>query len=124
MERLLWVCAGGAIGSGCRYLVSLWALERFGGAFPYGTILVNASGSFLLGALLQVPTLTPTLRLTLGVGVLGGFTTYSSFNQETLVLAQQQQSFGLATVNVLGTLLLCLGAGWLGQLAMQAVVAK
>ncbi len=123
MDRFLWVCVGGAIGSGCRYLVSLWALERFGGAFPYGTIAVNALGSFLLGALLQLPALHPTLRLTLGVGVLGGFTTYSSFNQETLVLVQQHNP-GLATANVVGTIVLCLGAGWLGQLAMSAVIAK
>jgi CrcB protein len=123
MERFLCVCLGGAIGSGCRYLVSLWALERLGSGFPYGTLIVNALGSFLLGALLQLTTLPPTLRITLAVGVLGGFTTYSSFNQETLVLAQQQ-SYALAAANVLGTVTLCLCAGWLGQAAVHGVIGR
>ncbi len=123
MERFLCVCLGGAIGSGCRYLVSLWALERLGSGFPYGTLIVNALGSFLLGALLQLTSLPPTLRITLAAGVLGGFTTYSSFNQETLVLAQQH-NWTLAAVNVLGTVSLCLFAGWLGQVAMNGVIAR
>lgn len=126
MERFLWVCLGGAVGSGGRYLVSSWALERLGGAFPYGTLIVNAVGSFLLGALLQLAALNtsfpPTLRVALAAGVLGGFTTYSTFNQETLIYAQQQH-WALAAANVLGTVSLCLLAGWLGQTAVAAVVA-
>lgn len=124
MDRFLWVCLGGAIGSGARYLVSLWALARLGTAFPYGTWIVNASGSFLLGALTQLASsstsLSPTLRLALGVGVLGGFTTYSTFNQETLLYAQSQ-SLGLAAVNVLGTVSLCLAAAWIGQACVASL---
>ena len=90
MERLLYVSLGGAAGSAARYLVSLWALERCGPAFPWGTLAVNVVGSLLLGLVMQLAALVegfpPTLRLTITVGMLGGFTTYSSFNHETLVL--------------------------------------
>lgn len=123
MDRFLWVCLGGAVGSGGRYLVSLWALERFGRDFPYGTWIVNAIGSFLLGALLQFTALPPTVRLALAAGVLGGFTTYSSFNQETLALAQQH-NYALAATNIFGTLALCLFTGWLGQTAAGALASR
>ena len=127
MERFLWVCVGGAVGSGGRYLVSLWALERLGGAFPYGTLIVNSVGSFLLGALLQLGALNtsfpPTLRLALATGVIGGFTTYSTFNQETLVYLQQH-NLALAAANLLGTVSICLLAGWLGQSAVTAMMAR
>ncbi len=80
MSRLLWICLGGAVGSGARYLVSTWVLAALGPAFPWGTLAVNAIGSFLLGALMHVglstDLLSPTLRIALSTGVLGGFTTF------------------------------------------------
>jgi fluoride exporter len=85
MTRLLWICLGGAVGTGARYLLSGWLLRVAPPGFPYGTLAVNVIGSFLLALLLQVPltaeSLPPTLRLALTTGVMGGFTTYSTFNQ-------------------------------------------
>jgi CrcB protein len=82
---------GGAIGSVLRYLVAIAITHRFGHEFPYGTLLVNLSGSFLIGALAQFLLRHPAdvstfLRVLLIVGVLGGYTTFSSFSYENLGL--------------------------------------
>jgi CrcB protein len=126
MERFLWICLGGAAGTGARYLVSLWALRAAGPGFPWGTLAVNVVGSFLLGALMQVALTTdligPTLRLGLTTGVMGGFTTYSTFNYETLAYLQRSEGL-LAFANLAATVLLCLAAGALGLAAGRFVVA-
>jgi CrcB protein len=117
MSRFLWICLGGAAGTGARYLLSGWALAALGSAFPWGTLVINVSGSLLLGLLMQVgiatPLLSPTLRLALTTGVMGGFTTYSTFNYETIRYAQDG-SWPVALANVLATLLGCLAAGLAG----------
>jgi CrcB protein len=115
--RLLWICLGGAVGTGARYLVGGLVARTAGTSFPWATLAVNAIGSFLLGLVVVVgqetEALSPTLRQALAVGVLGGFTTYSTFNYETLdLLRTGAWSLGLA--NVAGTLVLCLVAGFLG----------
>jgi CrcB protein len=124
VASLLLVCLGGALGSGARYLVSTWAVRAFGADFPRGTLLVNATGSFVLAAIFALPgsRLSPELRLFLGAGVLGGYTTYSSFNTETLALFDQG-SAGLAIANVALTTVGCLGAGLLG-LALGRLLAS
>lgn len=113
MARFLLVCLGGALGSGARYLVAGWALRAFGPDFPRGTLLVNASGSFLLAAVmtasLQSEAFPPDLRLFLAAGVMGGFTTYSSFNYETLALLEQGRPVAAAGY-LLATVLGCLAA--------------
>jgi CrcB protein len=113
--RLLLVCAGGALGSGARYLVSTWATRVLGADFPRGTLLVNATGSFALAVIFALPgeRVSPDLRLFLGAGLLGGYTTYSSFNTETLALLDQG-SAGLALANVALTTVGCLVAGLAG----------
>jgi fluoride exporter len=120
MIRFLCICLGGAVGTGARYLVSGWALATLGTEFPYGTLAVNLIGSFLVGILMQVgiatPLLSPTLRLTLTTGVMGGFTTYSAFNYET-VRYFQDGSWQLAAANVAVTLVGCLAAGFTGVAA-------
>lgn len=115
MLRLLLVCAGGALGSGARYLVSTWAAKALGPDFPRGTLIVNVVGSFALAAVLasRWEGLSPELRLFLGAGVLGGFTTYSSFNFETLALLERGDA-GLAAVNLGVTVGGCLLAGLAG----------
>lgn len=124
MERLFWVCVGGAVGTGTRYLVSVWAAERFGGPFPIGTFVVNVAGCFLIGLVMHA-TLTlpwsPTLRAAITVGFLGGLTTYSSFNHETTSLLQHGAS-GLAALNALATILGGFVAGWLGLVASRHLV--
>lgn len=125
MTPLLSVCAGGALGSGARYLVSLFAARQLPAGFAWGTLIVNTLGSFLLAFLVQLslssPSLSPNTRLFLTTGVMGGFTTYSTFNQETLVLLQQG-SPGAALANILATLLTCLAAGFAG-LALARTIA-
>lgn len=108
------------MGTGARYLLSGWLLRMAGPGFPWGTLAVNVLGSFLLGLLMQVARTTnllpPTLGLALATGVLGGFTTYSTFNYETLQLFQRDEWL-LGLANLGGTVAACLAAGSLGFLA-------
>ncbi len=109
-----WVAVGGAVGSVLRFGVAEWMASRTGGAFPWGTMLVNVVGSFALGALaaMAAPDGLKYLagssgRALLMVGLCGGFTTFSSFSLQTLGLIQAGQ-FGAAAGNVVGSLVLCL----------------
>ncbi len=123
MRELLLVCAGGAVGSGLRFLVSSALLRATGPAFPWGTLVVNGLGSFAIGAVMQGALqgqVGPGLRVLLAAGVLGGFTTFSSFSWETLRLLQAGQS-GLALANVGGNLVLSLVAVALGMMLVRAV---
>jgi CrcB protein len=113
--RLLLVFVGGALGSVARYLVSTWSARALGADFPRGTLLVNVTGSFVLAFVFAVPgsRISPELRLFLGAGLCGGYTTYSSFNTETLALLDQG-SAGLAAANLALTVAGCLVAGLAG----------
>ncbi|AKT40185.1 fluoride efflux transporter FluC [Chondromyces crocatus] len=119
-QRLLWICFAGALGSGARFLVSLGA-ERLGqgqGSFPFGTLIVNVVGSFLICMVMELAAaglVSPTLRLTLTTGFLGGFTTYSAFAYETLRSAEARQ-WSITAANLVATLVLGLGAGVLGMI--------
>jgi CrcB protein len=127
MARFLWVCVGGAIGTGARYLLSGWALNRFGALFPYGTLVVNVIGSFFIGAIMQVALTTellpPAARLILTMGVLGGFTTYSSFNYETIRYLQEG-AWLLGTLNVFVMVAACLVAGMAGLASARWLVGS
>lgn len=120
MARFLWICLGGALGTGARYLLSGWVLRMTGPGFPYGTLAVNVIGSFLLCLLMQIGLSTdaipPTLRVVLATGVMGGFTTYSAFNYETLRILQED-AWLLGFVNMGAMLVSCLLAGYLGFVA-------
>jgi CrcB protein len=124
LERFLWICVAGAAGTGARYLIQLGTAKAFGQSFPYGTLIVNLAGSFLLALLMQLALsgerISPTLRLVLATGFLGGFTTYSSFNYETLALFEQR-AFGPAAGYFAATVLGCLAAGLLGFAAGRAI---
>ena len=118
MTRFLWICLGGAAGTGARYLMCSWILRTSGAGFPYGTLAVNLLGSLLLGLLMAIGTesvaLPPTARLALTAGVLGGFTTYSTFSYETMRLFLEGKP-GIAVLNVLVAVVACLAAclmGW------------
>jgi len=124
MDRLLLVCLGGALGSGARYLVGHWSVTRIGTGFPWGTLAVNLIGSFLIALLMHVSSVKPDVslnwRLFLTTGILGGFTTYSAFNQETLSYFESGElakAFGYAAV----TLLACLAAGYAGLNVSRAM---
>jgi CrcB protein len=117
MDRFLWVCLGSAVGGGSRYLVSGWVSRALGPAFPYGTLTVNFLGSFLLAGLMfagvEASAMSPTVRLALTTGVMGGFTTYSTFSYETMKYLQDG-AWGIAVANVLVTVFTCLVACLLG----------
>lgn len=120
MNRLIFVGLGGFIGAILRYLISGFAQDLSNSiSFPYGTLAVNVIGCFSLGFLTQLfenhVIVSPELRLLLLVGVLGSFTTFSTFNNETLNLIQEQKLF-LALVNISVQLILGLSAGFLGRL--------
>jgi fluoride exporter len=117
MARFAWICLGGAVGTGARYLLSGWALALLGPGFPWGTLAVNVLGSFAIGGIMHLALaaklLGPTLRLTLTTGMLGGFTTYSAFNYETLQYLRES-NWGLGLANAAAMLVLCLIAGAAG----------
>jgi CrcB protein len=117
MARFLWICLAGAAGTGARYLIGLWAGERLGTAFPFGTLIVNLTGCFLISFLmylaLNLASFPPTLRLVLTTGFLGGLTTYSSFNYETTRLLHDG-AHRTALLNLGVTLGGCFVAGLLG----------
>lgn len=93
MENIMSIAAGGAAGAVLRYFLGNILTRIWGSSFPYGTFLINIAGCFFMGLLMTVIVdkgmLSPSWRLFLCVGLLGGFTTFSSFSYETLVLLQQ-----------------------------------
>lgn len=117
VQRFLIVCGAGALGCGARYQISLWAQARFGTKLPYGTLLVNVLGAFAIALVMElsvrIADFSPNLRLAIATGLLGGLTTYSSFNYETTQLALNG-SLGRAAVNLVLTVVACLTAGLLG----------
>ena len=126
MERFFWICLGGAAGTGTRYLVAVWAAQRLGGAFPYGTLIVNLAGCFVIAAVMRTAlalSWSSTLRMTITIGFLGGFTTYSSFNYETSRLLEEGAS-GLAALNVAVTLTGGFLAGLLGSLSAAQLIGR
>lgn len=122
MERLLWVCLAGALGTGARYLINIWAGQRLGASFPYGTFIVNLAGCFLIGVVVQtalnLASFSPTLRVALITGFLGGLTTYSTFAFETTSLAQEG-AIGAALLNFGLTSVACFAAVLLGTALAQ-----
>ena len=124
MLQILAVAIGGAIGSVMRYLVSAWAAEKFGTQFPYGTLVVNVAGCFIIGLFLVLATerlaLSPYWRLFIASGFLGGLTTFSSFSYETFQLFTQSQ-FLLAVQNIGINVLAGLTATYLGAVLARAL---
>ena len=126
MATLALICLAGAAGSGARYLVAVGAARWLGLAFPYGTLAVNLTGSFLLGLVAQLgvahAAISPELRAVLGTGFLGGFTTYSSFNQELMTYLRHGPRriallYGAATL--LGGITAAALGAWAGQWAAE-----
>ena len=113
MNQVLLVALGGALGSVARYGAGMAAARLFGVGFPWGTLFVNALGGLLIGVLAaRTGPENETLRLLIGVGVLGGFTTFSTFSLESVRMLEHQAP--LALVYVLTSLVLALGGCWTG----------
>lgn len=117
----LWIAIGGAIGSVARYGIGGLVSDKYGTTFPWGTLVVNVSGSFVIGILaaLTAPEgkMTPQSRVfatqLLVTGICGGYTTFSSFSLQTLNLLRDREWF-YAGGNVLLSVILCMIAVWLG----------
>ena len=118
----LWVMLGSALGGLARFWLSVLAAYHLGEAFPYGTVAVNVTGSFVIGffATLTGPDgrvfVGTDARLFVMTGICGGYTTFSSFSLQTLTLAQDGE-WALAGLNVVLSVVLCLIAVWLGYMA-------
>jgi len=117
MNHLLAIASGGAIGALGRYLMSNGVHTMLGRSFPYGTLTVNVLGSFLMGILyillLDRVSLSMEWRAALQIGLLGAFTTFSTFSIETLLLVENGE-FSRAAVNIVLSVVLSLAAVWAG----------
>ncbi len=124
MLKIVLVAIGGGIGATSRYLVSNWAAQRFGADFPYGTLLVNVVGCFIIGAFMTLTTeriiVSPYWRLLITVGFVGGLTTFSSYSYETFKLLQDA-NVTMAMYNIMLNLVVGFLATWLGITAARLV---
>ena len=105
MSRFLWIAIGAALGANARYMVGLWAGDKLGVAFPYGTTIVNITGALMLGFILELSTdrllASPEARLLVATGFLGSYTTFSTYMVESVNLMRQGSLF-LGVANVAG----------------------
>lgn len=124
---MLWYIAfGSAIGGVARYLVGGAVQRLTPGTFPVGTLIINLTGSFLLGAILRyaidTPTLTPELRAFLSIGLCGGYTTFSTFSYETVAL-MEDGTWGRAAAYVTLSVVLSIAATFIGLAAARELIA-
>lgn len=122
--RTLWIGTAGFAGAIARYGLEGWVSGRTAGAFPWGTLAVNTSGSFLLGLLFTLFAerflMNPSLRSALTIGFVGAYTTFSTFSLETVRLIEDGAS-GLALVNVVGSVVLGIAAVYTGTFVGRAL---
>ena len=116
-ERMIIISVGAVLGANARYLLSNWAAQKWGAAFPYGTFLINLSGCLLIGFFLsltaeRVP-VDPRWRLFFAVGFLGAYTTFSTYTYDSLMLLERGQWLP-GMINLLGSTVLGLAAVMLG----------
>lgn len=121
MQPYLWIAVGSALGGMARYWCTGVAARLFGDTFPWGTLLINILGSLVIGFFVALTgpegryVVEPNIRLFVAVGLCGGFTTFSAFSLQTMVLMQEGEWLH-AGGYILGSVLLCLLAVWLGHL--------
>jgi fluoride exporter len=124
MRQVMAIAAGGALGSVLRYGLSTWVHTLAGRGFPYGTLAVNVLGCLVMGVLfvLLVERMgeSAVWRAGLLIGVLGGFTTFSTFSIETFNLIEQG-AMAKAAGNMAASLILCVGATWLGVILARQI---
>ena len=124
MYRGLLVFIGGGIGAVFRYLLAGWIYEVVGTDFPYGTLVVNVIGCFVIGLFMTIAEdrflISPSLRILVAVGIIGGFTTFSTFNFETLELLKDG-TVVLAMLNIGASIVLGLSAAWIGSIVGRAI---
>ncbi len=117
METILIIGLGGFIGANVRYWLAQWALQRFGTSFPWGTLIINVSGSFLLAIflawLLNHTGVDPRWRLLIAVGFFGAYTTFSTYATESAALLQSANWVG-AAADIVGSNGLCVIGALIG----------
>jgi CrcB protein len=122
MEIALAVAVCGGLGCLSRYFISGWVYSLLGRGFPYGTFVVNILGAFIIGFLMEFglrsALISPTLRIGITVGFLGGLTTFSTFSYETFRLLEEG-NFVTASANVITSVLVCLLFTWVGITAAR-----
>jgi CrcB protein len=129
MAAYLWVAIGSALGGVARHWCSVVAAQLFGLTFPWGTLLVNVLGSFIIGIFFTLTGLdgrfeaSADAKLFVMVGLCGGYTTFSAFSLQTLGLMQDEKWL-LAAGNIVASVVLCLIAVWLGHLLAVSINAK
>lgn len=120
----LWISLGAVVGANARYIVSRWSAKLISPSFPYGTLIINVSGSFLLGLFLvwtsERVLADPKWRLLVAIGFCGSYTTFSSYAFESFAYLEQGQ-WWLFAGNVAANNLLCLGAVLAGAAAARAI---
>lgn len=125
MSQWIAIAAGGAVGALGRFFVSGWVYETFGKGFPYGTLVVNVLGSFLMGLLfvllVEKIAADPVWRSFLMVGMLGAFTTFSTFSLETLQLLETGALLR-AMSNMLVSVVSCVLAAWVGAMVSRHLI--
>lgn len=126
MERLLLVAFGGAIGSALRYLTAIVAARWLGSDFPYGTLIVNLAGAFVIGLVQELGTeallIPDNARVFITTGMMGGLTTYSTFSYETVRL-MEANAWPQAWINVIVTTVICLSLCFVGIAVGKLVLA-
>ncbi len=125
IARYMVVALGGAAGSVARYWLSGWAQERWGAGFPYGTFIINVSGSFVLGlfsTLWMRLAWSDYARLLIAMGFLGAYTTFSTFEFESLRLIAIEGRYRAAFIYVVGSVVVGLGAAYLGVVMARLLV--
>ncbi len=124
MLKIFMAGLGGFFGSMLRYALSTFVYRLLGTDFPYGTLVVNILGSFLIGFFMGLVenglVISPNLRVFIAIGFLGGFTTFSSFSYETIELFKEGAWFS-GWANVVYTVLNCLGSAWLGGVLSRLI---
>jgi CrcB protein len=125
LRAVLAVAAGSAVGGVLRYVVGVLFVQRFGPGFPFGTLFVNVSGSFLIGVVVELAQtralgVTPFLRVALATGFVGGYTTFSAYAYETFTLGADGEA-GLALAYAGGSVVLGLTAFYLGVVVARLI---
>jgi CrcB protein len=124
--RYLVIGIGGFIGANARYIVATWAAQRWGTDLPYGTFLINITGSFILGLFVTLAlnlAWSDNLKLLIAVGFLGAYTTFSTFEMDSLQLIAQGRQYGAAAANLVGSVAVGLVAAFLGVLVARLLIA-
>lgn len=126
MNRALLIMLGGALGTLLRYLTALAAIRWLGTDFPFGTLIVNLVGSFVIGLVQELGAgllIPDDARLFLATGMMGGMTTYSAFSYESVRL-MEIGAWSQASFNVIGTTVLCLALCFLGMSLGRMILAR